>query len=96
MLILDIGQRRLFAAMNVSLTPELEHWVDERVRSGRYASASEVIREALRLLEVQEAAKQQRLEQVRQKIDRGLDQLGEGKGISPENARSRIRAARDK
>jgi antitoxin ParD1/3/4 len=80
--------------MNVSLTPELEHWVDERVRSGRYASASEVIREALRLLEVQEAAKQRRLESVRQKIDRGLDQLQSGKGITPEDARSRIRAAR--
>lgn len=80
--------------MNVSLTPELEQWVDERVRSGRYASASEVIREALRLLEVQEAAKQRRLETVRQKIDRGLDQLKEGKGINPDEARSRIRAAR--
>ena len=64
--------------MNVSLTPELEHWVDERVRSGRYASASEVIREALRLLEDQEAAKQRGLESVRLKIDRGLDQLRQG------------------
>ena len=80
--------------MNVSLTPELEHWVDERVRSGRYASASEVIREALRLLEVEEAAQQRRLESVRRKIDRGLDQLKEGQGITPEDARARIRAAR--
>lgn len=80
--------------MNVSLTPELEHWVDERVRSGRYASASEVIREALRLLEVQEAAKQRRLDGIRQKIDRGLKQLNEGKSIAPEDARSRLRAAR--
>jgi len=80
--------------MNVSLTPELEQWVDERVRSGRYASASEVIREALRLLEVQEAAKQRRLETVRQKIDRGLGELKEGKGINPDEARSRIHAAR--
>lgn len=37
--------------MNVSLTPELEKIVFERVASGLYASASEVIREALRLLE---------------------------------------------
>jgi antitoxin ParD1/3/4 len=80
--------------VNVSLTPELEHWVDERVRSGRYASASEVVREALRLLELEEAAKQRRLEGVRQKINRGLDQLKDGKGITPEYARSRIRAAR--
>lgn len=82
--------------MNVSLTPELESWVDEKVRSGRYASASEVIREALRLLEVQELAKQKRLAQVREKIDRGLQQLDQGKGISPEEARSGLRAARRK
>jgi antitoxin ParD1/3/4 len=82
--------------MNVSLTPELESWVDERVRSGRYASASEVIREALRLLEEQELAKKERLAKIRQKIDRGLDQLNQGRGVHPEDARSQLRAARKK
>jgi antitoxin ParD1/3/4 len=37
--------------MNVSLTPELEKFVGTKVESGRYNSASEVVREALRLLE---------------------------------------------
>ena len=37
--------------MNVSLTPELEDLVNQKVRSGRYRSASEVVREALRLFE---------------------------------------------
>ena len=82
--------------MNVSLTRELESWVDERVRSGRYASASEVIREALRLLEEQELAKKERLAKIRQKIDRGLDQLNQGRGVHPEDARSQLRAARKK
>ena len=36
--------------MNVSLTPELEDLVNEKVRSGLYQTASEVVREALRLL----------------------------------------------
>ena len=36
--------------MNVSLTPELEDLVNEKVRSGFYQTASEVVREALRLL----------------------------------------------
>jgi putative addiction module CopG family antidote len=36
--------------MNVSLTPELEELVNEKVRSGFYQTASEVVREALRLL----------------------------------------------
>jgi antitoxin ParD1/3/4 len=94
MLILGITLGGFYHNMNVSLTPELEDWVDERVRSGRYASASEVIREALRLLEVEGAAKQRRRESVRQKIDRGLEPLTKGQSVSPQEARSRIRAAR--
>lgn len=41
--------------MNVSLTPELEAFVETAVKSGRYASASEAVREGLRLLEEREA-----------------------------------------
>jgi antitoxin ParD1/3/4 len=37
--------------VNVSLTPELEKFISAKVESGRYTSASEVVREALRLLE---------------------------------------------
>jgi len=77
--------------MNVSLTPELEQLVTEKVESGRYTSASEVIREALRLLEEHDQLKQQRLAQVREKIDRGLQQLDAGQGISPQEARARLR-----
>lgn len=40
--------------MNVSLTPELEAFVHRKVESGRYTSASEVVREGLRLLEDEE------------------------------------------
>jgi antitoxin ParD1/3/4 len=60
--------------MNVSLTPELEKIVAERVASGRYASASEVIREALRLLEERD-----QLNQLRQDVRRGLEQLDQGR-----------------
>jgi antitoxin ParD1/3/4 len=42
------------AAMNVSLTPELEAMIRQQVESGRYNNASEVVREALRLLEEHE------------------------------------------
>jgi antitoxin ParD1/3/4 len=41
--------------MNVSLTPHLDAFVSEKVAEGRYRSASEVVREGLRLLEAREA-----------------------------------------
>ena len=51
---------RIRKTRNVSLTPELEALVDRKVASGRYRSASEVVRAALRLLDERE----QRLEQI--------------------------------
>ena len=82
--------------MNVSLTPELEQLVAEKVQSGRYSSASEVIREALRLLEEHDELRQKRLADVRDKIDRGLRQLDQGQGISGREARNLLRRARKK
>ena len=43
--------------MNVSLTAELEKFVNTKVQTGRYNSASEVVREALRLLEEHDQAR---------------------------------------
>jgi antitoxin ParD1/3/4 len=80
--------------VNISLTPELERLVDEKVKSGRYASASEVIREGLRLLEEKEELKRQRLAEVRRKIDRGIEQLDRGLGIPGPEARARLRRQR--
>ena len=67
--------------MNVSLTPELEKLVNERVQSGLYSSASEVIREALRLLKEQGELRQRRLEELRKEIGFGLEQLNRGEGV---------------
>lgn len=58
--------------MNVSLTPELEELVHERVRSGRYTSASEVVREALRLLADRDELREIRLREVRAQVAEGL------------------------
>lgn len=79
--------------MNVSLTPELERLIDERVKSGRYTSASEVIREALRLLDRFDEAQQRGLVELNQKIDEGLAQADRGELISGEESRRRTRAA---
>lgn len=64
--------------MNVSLTPALEKLVEKRVKSGLYHSASEVIREALRLLEDQERARHLKLENLRREISIGVEQADRG------------------
>ncbi len=57
--------------MNINLTPELESLVQKKVKSGRYNSASEVVREALRLFEDHERVREARLQSVRRKIEEG-------------------------
>ncbi len=58
--------------MNVSLTPELEALVRHKVESGRYLSASEVMREALRLLEERDKLLELRREEQRNELRNGL------------------------
>jgi len=59
--------------MNVSLTPQLEELVKRKVESGLYGSASEVMREALRLLDEHDRLRQMRLEELRAAIQKGVD-----------------------
>ncbi len=66
-------------SMNVSLPPELEARVRQRVESGMYGSASEVIREALRLFEAYEQIKTAKLDNLRQDIDKGLNDAKNGR-----------------
>ena len=77
--------------MNVSLTPELENFVHAKVTTGRYTSASEVVREALRLLEDQEKARNARLEEFRSEVDRRLATLDRGEGVDGETVFAKIR-----
>ena len=78
--------------MNVSLTPELERWVAERVGTGRYGSASEVIRDGLRLLLEREEEHAARLEVLRGDIRVGLEELDRGEGVDGEEAFERVLA----
>ncbi len=59
--------------MNVSLTPQLEEMVRLKVDSGLYHTASEVVRDALRLLEERDRIREMRLEELREEIQKGLD-----------------------
>ena len=58
--------------MNVNLTLELEQLVQAKVQSGRYNSASEVVREALRLMDEQDRLREAKLEQLRSDVRQGL------------------------
>ena len=62
--------------MNVSLTPELERLVIDKVESGLYQTASEVVREALRLLKERDNSR----EDLRADVQAGFDQLARGEG----------------
>src|SRR4051812_17663016 len=61
---------------NISLTSHLDKYIDAKVRSGRYQSASEVVREGLRLLQERDAARAQ----IRQAIEEGWLQSERGEG----------------
>jgi len=64
--------------VNVSLTPELGAFLQSRVRSGRYQTTSEVVREALRLLQHQEKERDQAFKQLKAKLERGAAQAARG------------------
>jgi len=76
--------------MNVSLTPELEEFVQAKVKSGRYNSASEVVREALRLLEEHDRARSAQLAAFNHEVGARLASLDRGEHGSPDAARQRF------
>lgn len=80
--------------MNVSLTPELEQLIEERVKSGLYNSASEVVREALRLLMERDQIRQAKLDQLRHEIQIGIDAADRGELVSEEEAMARLEQIR--
>jgi len=65
--------------MNVSLTPELEKWVQTKVQSGLYGSSSEVVRDALRVLHQFEEERHRRFASLRSEVQIGLEQLNAGR-----------------
>src|SRR5262249_8905147 len=85
-----------FPSMNVSLTPELEQYVTDKVESGLYHSASEVVREGLRLLRGRDELHQRKLEGLRREIRVGIEQADRGE-LGPLDAKGtleRVRARR--
>lgn len=78
--------------MNVSLTPELEKFVAEAVASGRFRSASEVVRNSLRIMEEEERWKSY----ARAKIAKGLEDVAAGRVVSREQLLAQLKERKRK
>jgi len=79
--------------MNVTLTPALAEMVQEKLASGRYTSVSEVIREALLVLDARDHLHEAKLDQLRRDIQDGLDS-GPATPWDPEEAKRQGRKKR--
>lgn len=71
---------------SVSLGDHFENVVDDRVKAGRYSSASDAVRAGLRLLEQEET----RLDLLRETLAKGARQLDQGKGVDGETVFSKL------
>lgn len=79
------------SSLTVALPEALEAFVRQRVASGRFASASEVVREALALLERRERAREVALDEIRAEIQQGIEQAEAGQLRDGEAAFAEIR-----
>ena len=77
--------------MNISLPPELTELVKRKVDSGQYTCASEVVVEALWLLDTRDRLREIKLEELRKEIAIGLDQADRGQLIPAEEVFERLR-----
>ena len=80
--------------MSISLSPEIERLIEEKVESGEYDSADEVVRDALRALSAAEQEHASRLEALRAKIQEGIDDLENGRHSPLEEVVARLRERR--
>jgi antitoxin ParD1/3/4 len=82
--------------VNISITPELDKFLQRRVKSGRYQTTSEVVREALRLLERHELEREETLRQLRTKLKRGAAQAERGELLNGDEVFHELRRMIDK
>jgi antitoxin ParD1/3/4 len=77
--------------VNISLTPELDAFLQSRVKSGRYQTTSEVVREALRLLQHLEEEREAGLKQLKAKLQRGAAQAERGESLDADEVFEQLR-----
>jgi antitoxin ParD1/3/4 len=79
--------------MTVSLTPELEQLIQQKIDSGEYRSAVDVIREGLHLLRDRDVRNEQKMGELRAEIDLGLQDLEAGR-VGPVDAEKTLASIR--
>jgi antitoxin ParD1/3/4 len=79
--------------VNVNLTPELEALVQRKVASGLYNNQSEVVREALRLLALQDQVREAHAKSLRKALAEGLAQADRGELIDGKEVVAEVRKA---
>jgi antitoxin ParD1/3/4 len=70
------------ALMTPGITELLDHFVERQVSSGRYSNASEIVREALRLLEQESQERRAKLRALRMAAKQGFDEIDQGQGVT--------------
>ena len=76
--------------MNVTVGKGLQAWIEARVESGAYANAPDVVERGLRLLREREKHLEAARDEVRRKIEVGIDQLDRGESVDGEIVFARI------
>jgi len=81
--------------MTISVTAELDRFVKEQVRTGKYASSSEVVRAGLRLLYEREQERAERRKALKRLVQEGLEDLQSGKIVESKSVFSKMRTIID-
>ena len=78
--------------MNISLTPAMEKYINDKVSSGLYGSVSELVREAIRLLISKDTISPERIAMLNEEIEKGWNDMTDGRVMSGEEAFKKLRA----
>ena len=81
--------------MNVTLSPEHEKLVREKLQSGEFDTADALVGHALQFLVEREEEDQRQRQEIREKIDRGIEQLARGEGVDGEQVFAELEAELD-
>lgn len=83
--------------MHISLTEQQEEWIQSLIKGGHYASTSEVMRHAIRLLQEEDEVRQVKLTALREAVRKGADEIERGefskKGVQDIIAKGKRRGA---